>query len=397
MRFTARRLIASLSVLGLLAAQSSAFAADTTRKVEFYENLGFSGRSDSAQSDGLIDLAKSKVGANALSSIKIPYGYIVTLIDKTGHDSISLLAGEYQDLTRQGWNDFAAKAQVKHYTAMEYEMQAARVQKVKEIEAQQGRELMVSVRGDAVVEKNDAGLDNLRVEPIEGNHEEKTELIFTGNTRLTNTTGQKQTLTSQAFDFAESNTVSSTTTNSIGTSVSASATFNIPIVGSLNTSISTQYNFSKADTKSESKTVTYKIPSQSITLEPGQTVEVRARLEKVKTSGTVRLIGDLTGTETGSVAMQKVVGYRGRPGYGWKTYGKVPYEITFAGQHVEGEGTYQAEYGSNLYIDVVDVSSNKTQTIQVNAAETQGDRSASSGNQDAVELTANAGTFDMTK
>lgn len=132
---------------------------------------------------------------------------------------------------------------------------------------------------------------------------EKTELIFSGNTRLTNTTNEKQTLTSQAFDFSEANTVSATTTNAVGTSISASASFNVPIIGSLNTSISTQYNFSKAETNSESKTVTYKIPSQSITLNPGQTVEVRARLEKVKTSGKVKLVGDLNGTESGYISL----------------------------------------------------------------------------------------------
>lgn len=54
--------------------------------------------------------------------------------------------------------------------------------------------------------------------------------------------------------------------------------------------------------------MTYKIPSQSITLEPGQTVEVRARLEKVKTAGKVRLIGDINGTESGYVNLQKLVG-----------------------------------------------------------------------------------------
>lgn len=59
--------------------------------------------------------------------------------------------------------------------------------------------------------------------------------------------------------------------------------------------------------------------------------------------------------------------------------------------------TYQAEYGSNLYIDVVDVSTNKVQTVQANATETQGDRSTNGSSKDAVELTANAGTFDMTK
>lgn len=174
------------------------------------------------------------------------------------------------------------------------------------------------------------------------------------------------------------------------------------------TTISTQYNFSKADTKSESKTVTYKIPSQSITLEPGQTVEVRARLEKVKTAGKVRLIGDINGTESGYVNLQKLVGDIGlvpTPDhklttglvYKWKSFEQKPYELSFSNQHVEGEGTYQAECGSNLYIDVVDVSTNKVQTVQANATETQGDRSANGSSKDAVELTANAGTFDMTK
>lgn len=394
MRITARRLIASLGVLGLLAAQSTAFAADEQKRVEFYESTEFSGQSDSAKDDGTVDLAKSKIGANTLSSIKIPYGYIVTLFEKTGHESISLPAGEYRDLSGLGWNDYAAKAEIKHYSAMEYELQAARVAKVKEVVSQQEKELKTALRGDAVVQKSDVGLDNLRVEPVEGNHEEKTELIFSGNTRLTNTTKEKQTLTSQAFDFSESNTISSTTTHSIGTSVSASATFNIPIVGSLNTTISTQYNFSKAETNSQSKTVTYKIPSQSITLEPGQTVEVRARLEKVKTAGKVRLIGDLNGSETGNIDLQKLVATRGN-NFVWKSFTQIPYELSFNGQHVEGEGTYQAEYGSNLYIDVIDVSTNEVKTIQATASDTtQGDRSA---NSTTVELTANAGSFDMTK
>ena len=407
MRFTARRLIASLSVLGLLAAQSTAFAADEQKKVEFFEGKEFAGASESAKDDTTIDLTKSKVSTDGLSSIKVPYGYIVKLTEKSGHESILLSEGNYNDLGKFGWDNYAATAEVKHYSALEYELQAARVQKVKEVVSAREKELNTALRGDAIAQKTDVGVDNLRVEPVEGNHEEKTELIFTGNTRLTNTTDQKQTLTSQAFDFAESNTISATTTNSIGTSVSASATFNIPIVGSLNTTISTQYNFSKADTKSESKTVTYKIPSQSITLEPGQTVEVRARLEKVKTAGKVRLIGDVNGTESGYVNLQKLVGDIGlvpTPDhklttglvYKWKNFEQKPYELSFSNQHVEGEGTYQAECGSNLYIDVVDVSTNKVQTVQANATETQGDRSANGSSKDAVELTANAGTFDMT-
>lgn len=408
MRFTARRLIASLSVLGLLAAQSTAFAADEQKKVEFFEGKEFVGVSESAKDDTTIDLTKSKVSADGLSSIKVPYGYIVKLTEKSEHESILLSEGNYNDLGKFGWDNYAATAEVKHYSALEYELQAARVQKVKEVVSAREKELNTALRGDAIAQKTDVGVDNLRVEPVEGNHEEKTELIFTGNTRLTNTTDQKQTLTSQAFDFAESNTISATTTNSIGASVSASATFNIPIVGSLNTTISTQYNFSKPDTKSESKTVTYKIPSQSITLEPGQTVEVRARLEKVKTAGKVRLIGDINGTESGYVNLQKLVGDIGlvpTPDhkltnglvYKWKSFEKKPYELSFSNQHVEGEGTYQAEYGSNLYIDVVDMSTNKVQTVQANATETQGDRSANGSSKDAVELTANAGTFDMTK
>lgn len=229
----------------------------------------------------------------------------------------------------------------------------------------------------------------------------KTELIFSGNTRLTNTTNEKQTLTSQAFDFSEANTVSATTTNAVGTSISASASFNVPIIGSLNTSISTQYNFSKAETNSESKTVTYKIPSQSITLNPGQTVEVRARLEKVKTSGKVKLVGDLNGTESGYISLQRLVPsstwsykYELNTVLKWSAYKKAPYEISFNGKHVEGEGTYEAEYGSNLYIDVVNVDTNKTQTIEITGNQAQTDRSA---NGNSSEFVANSATFDMTK
>lgn len=137
-----------------------------------------------------------------MSSIKVPYGYIVKLTEKSGHESILLSEGNYNDLGKFGWDNYAATAEVKHYSALEYELQAARVQKVKEVVSAREKELNTALRGDAIAQKTDVGVDNLRVEPVEGNHEEKTELIFTGNTRLTNTTDQKQTLTSQAFDFA---------------------------------------------------------------------------------------------------------------------------------------------------------------------------------------------------
>ena len=399
MKFTAKRLIATVGVLGLLAAQSSAFATDTN--VEFYQDTSFTGAHSSSK-DGVIDLSKVEIGEKALSSIKIPYGYIVKLYDKTGNEFIWLPAGDYNDLSSIGWNNYAAKAEIKHYDAIDYELQVARISKASEIsKAEQINQDNLPVTGDAVSEKTDVNLENLRVEPINDSKVEKTELIFSGNTRLTNTTNEKQTLTSQAFDFSEANTVSATTTNAVGTSISASASFNVPIIGSLNTSISTQYNFSKAETNSESKTVTYKIPSQSITLNPGQTVEVRARLEKVKTSGKVKLVGDLNGTESGYISLQRLVPsstwsykYKLNTVLKWSAYKKAPYEISFNGKHVEGEGTYEAEYGSNLYIDVVNVDTNKTQTIEITGNQAQTDRSA---NGNSSEFVANSATFDMTK
>ena len=399
MKFTAKRLIATVGVLGLLAAQSSAFATDTN--VEFYQDTSFTGAHSSSK-DGVVDLSKVEIGEKALSSIKIPYGYIVKLYDKTGNEFIWLPAGDYNDLSSIGWNNYAAKAEIKHYDAIDYELQVARISKASEIsKAEQINQDNLPVTGDAVSEKTDVTLENLRVEPINDSKVEKTELIFSGNTRLTNTTNEKQTLTSQAFDFSEANTVSATTTNAVGTSISASASFNVPIIGSLNTSISTQYNFSKSETNSESKTVTYKIPSQSITLNPGQTVEVRARLEKVKTSGKVKLVGDLNGTESGYISLQRLVPsstwsykYELNTVLKWSAYKKAPYEISFNGKHVEDEGTYEAEYGSNLYIDVVNVDTNKTQTIEITGNQAQTDRSA---NGNSSEFVANSATFDMTK
>ncbi|HIV61744.1 MAG TPA: hypothetical protein H9746_02690 [Candidatus Butyricicoccus avistercoris] len=85
MKFTAKRLIATVGVLGLLAAQSSAFATDTN--VEFYQDTSFTGAHSSSK-DGVVDLSKVEIGEKALSSIKIPYGYIVKLYDKTGNEFI---------------------------------------------------------------------------------------------------------------------------------------------------------------------------------------------------------------------------------------------------------------------------------------------------------------------
>lgn len=390
MKSTAKKVIISAAIIGMLSSNAVIFADEVTKNVEIFRDDNYQGVHTYLNA-GNHDLAKYEFGAGQLSSIKVPYGYIVTLRDKTGKDRLVLGEGEYKSLSLRGWDNQAATADVKYYLPSEYEAEIARLKKTEEVVSQAEKEIGEAVQGNPVSESSDVTLKNLNVEGLKQDESTNLDLIFGGSTKISNTTNEKQTLTSQAFDFSETNTITSATTNAVGASVSASATFNVPVVGSLNTTVSTQYNFSDTETKSNSKTVTYKIPSQTITLNPGETVEVRARLEKVKSSGKVKLTGDLTGIERGYISLNKI--YIKGNNFDWKEYTKKPYELQFNGKRVEGEGTYHAEYGANLYIDVVNVDTKETKTFKAETT-SNSDRSA---NTSASVINATPMNIDMTK
>lgn len=390
MKSTAKKVIISAAIIGMLSSNAVIFADEATQGVALYRDDDYQGVHTYLK-EGNHNLSKYEFGGGNLSSIKVPYGYIVTLRTESGKHRLVLGQGEYHSLSEQGFENLAFTAEVKHYQAAEYEAELARLKKTKEFEAQAEKEINDRVQGNPVSQYWDATLNDVKVENIKNSESTNLDMIFGGSTRLTNTTNEKVTLTSQAFDFAETNTVTSATTNSIGTSVSASASFNVPVVGSLNTTVSTQYNFSDTETKSDSKTVTYKVPSQTITLNPGQTVEVRARLEKVKTSGKVKLVGNLTATERGYVSLTRLMGSGHH--YSWKEYSRKPYEFHFDGKRVEGEGTYTADYGANLYIDVVNIDTKETKTFKAETT-SNSDRSA---NTSASVINATPMNIDMTK
>lgn len=360
-------------------------AKQTDAKVELFQDGDFRGQTVSLGT-GFHNLNDyPQIGANQLSSLKIPDGYIVTLYVSTGHPYKDFLPGNYNWLN--DYNDRINRVEIKHFSPVEFAIEAERVRKKDQVILETPPQYQGAVKAAIASDKSEFSLENPYVLESGTRHEEKQELIFAGKTQLTNFTNQPQTLTSQAFDFSQNNTVTSTVTHGISTSLSANASFNIPVIGNLGTSITTSYNFSTAKANASSTTITYKIPSQSIVVNPGETIEVRARLEKVSVSGDVDLHATLTGQDSGIIYL----GERSPWGL-WASRGQRSYQFDLK-TPIKGRGTYSAEYGSNMYIEVVNISSGQNRSFQLPVSDSISSRSR---NGDETLIFDTLPTIDMT-
>lgn len=343
-------------------AKNNFVGASTTEKVLLFKDMNYGG-SSLALTVGTYNLKDyPAIGNRQLSSIKIPEGYIVTLYHYDGYSENYLFPGSYSSipgthkfLSYYSWNDATSKIKIEYFAPAEFEINKKRY----EANSSKVNEVANIVKnpsklfGIAKNIKSNFNIENMNVENIDSSQKLENRNIYYGETILTNSLDTEQTLNSSAFDFTENNTFTTTTTNVVGTTISASTSFNLPLIGNLNTSVSTKYDFSKATSNSQSTTVTYKVPAQSIKLKPHQTVIVRARLIKTKTSGDVKLNGNVVGSETGTIAVG-IVG----PINDWV---HKPYSFNL-NTPVAGYGTYEADYGSSLFVEVLDKDSNKIVT-----------------------------------
>ena len=85
------------------------------------------------------------------------------------------------------------------------------------------------------------------------------DVVYIGRAVLTNNSSTEQTLTTQSFSETVEDTVSTTTTHAVGTSVSASGNFQVPFVGSTGIALSSKYDFSKANTNTNTRSVTHTV------------------------------------------------------------------------------------------------------------------------------------------
>lgn len=112
---------------------------------------------------------------------------------------------------------------------------------------------------------------------------------------LTNNTDSEQKLLSNALQYTVSNATTITTTNSFDLGISTQTSFNV-FFAKAKVTASAQYNFAHSDAQTTSTSIQYIIPSQSITVPAGHTVEVSVEMDLGQVTGELNINGQLTGT-----------------------------------------------------------------------------------------------------
>ncbi|MGA5695656.1 sulfurtransferase [Bacillus cereus] len=128
------------------------------------------------------------------------------------------------------------------------------------------------------------------------------EALFVGKSTLTNNTNNDQTLTTDSFSKTISNSVENSTTHGFSFGQTASAKFNVPLVGETGVELSTEYNFSNTNTHTESQEHSYIASPQNILVPANSAVEVIVKLDTVKSKGDVKLLTKMSGRTLHEVA-----------------------------------------------------------------------------------------------
>ncbi|MGU8578048.1 epsilon toxin type B [Clostridium perfringens] len=185
------------------------------------------------------------------------------------------------------------------------------------------------------------------------------EDVYVGKALLTNNTQQEQKLKSQSFTCKNTDTVTATTTHTVGTSIQATAKFTVPF-NETGVSLTTSYSFANTNTNTNSKEITHNVPSQDILVPANTTVEVIAYLKKVNVKGNVKLVGQVSGSEWGEIPS-----YLAFPRDGYKfslsdTVNKS--DLNEDGTiNINGKGNYSAVMGDELIVKVRNLNTNNVQ------------------------------------
>lgn len=195
---------------------------------------------------------------------------------------------------------------------------------------------------------------------LDGNPNVTSKDVILGTiTTLTNNLSTQQTLSSLASSFSQADSETSSTTHSTGFSIGNEFKFDF-LVGEDTISTQFHYNFEKNDSKTKTTTITYNIPQQNIILNPKQSVKVVARLNRAKISGNVKLLSSIFSMETG---IARATANSSRIETAWGIYHGYDKEYLLPSIGIiEGRGIFEIDHGAELYIDIVDVATEKTIT-----------------------------------
>ncbi|MBR6771447.1 MAG: ETX/MTX2 family pore-forming toxin [Lachnospiraceae bacterium] len=333
------------------------------------------------------------IGTKNISSMHVPYGYIVTIyhVKKDplkSYDPVmyrTYTDGTYNNLGE--FDDMVTAVTISRPSGVDYTLNKHRIQYIQNWEKTRSLDFDgQKVMGDMDRTSNVSVTLSNEYATAKTQNRTTSNTVFAGSSVLTNNSGNDQFLTSQQFDFSEENSVTTSITHEVGSSVEGSVEFGIGDI-SLGTTITASYNYANSNENSTTKSVTYTVPSQNILVPAGKSVKVVARLEKIKATGTVDLYATATVQDSGYLRACRFKG----ESLGWSNLGTAPYTLNYTAP-VKGEGSYEAEYAANLYIDVIDISTNqplKSAQSEVTVIE---DRSGNS-----VRVVAESMTFDLTQ
>ncbi|MFI1172675.1 ETX/MTX2 family pore-forming toxin [Streptomyces melanogenes] len=191
---------------------------------------------------------------------------------------------------------------------------------------------------------------------------------YVGSNFLTNTTDREMTLTTQSFSRTVTDTVSTAVTKQLSTSHKVSAQLKLGEFFSGGDEFTATWTWGETDTKTASLQETYTATPQSVPVPPHTTAVIKVVLKQTKSTGAVKLEGDLDGSFTRSLIRTDCndVGGGCAPGHAVRSSKESVYDTALAavplppgiylsGHHtvaVPGLGTYTAENGSQFGVEV---------------------------------------------
>ncbi|MEY8457873.1 ETX/MTX2 family pore-forming toxin [Lactococcus ileimucosae] len=205
------------------------------------------------------------------------------------------------------------------------------------------------------------------------------EALAAHSSHFTNDTNNVQNIDTPSFSFETSDSITTTTTHSVNTGMSAQEHFLFPSIGGIGIAkvkFSVEYTYTTGYEKTKSKTIIWKVPSSSIRLEPHTKVQVDWFLRTTEASGTIKLqdkvkaqIPYKTDLETGAISthgLGKVIASEDLlSNRYWNMFMK---ESRSNWQQVSnntalynmGSGSYHAKYGTELYFVVKEIEDDGT-------------------------------------
>ncbi|TKI23350.1 hypothetical protein FCO27_10200 [Bacillus pumilus] len=222
-----------------------------------------------------------------------------------------------------------------------------------------------------------AWMDNQFVKSIGDPIQTSTNNVIATEEVLNNNTNKPRELLTPERSFTRTYSTVLTHTNSADFGLKATSEFKIPLVGGTKTELSAVYKYgeSKSQTTTESNTI--KIPSQKITVDPGQSVKVTYLITEGEAVGKLGFYGTLKGWTPNGMA------------YFSPNKGEVPFNFVQIGDwfltkgiseyngwsynapdemnYKIDNGTYKANYYSSSQLDITDIDTNQTTRINVPA------------------------------